>query len=262
MLTALAVCGTILAGAMMILINMPHSPLRDLLVQIVGWLFADFLRDLRHKPDRYFARGVFRLFGLVDDWGCRRRRFFPASSPGQPGMPARTEVESGCSFAAAETLLDAWFAGDWPVRLFQLDSSVDGGQCIKNSGFVGVVIAVILGLFVLGGAEQMDAIEIPASGLDKPLLPWSAERAFSKRYFARSVCVPVSCQEAEKARRSRCNLREPCSATGKSFCTSSASKPEDRQWLGKNVSPKRNDRTSCGFSRRTRTCVTTCWRRN
>ena len=59
MLTALAVCGTILAGAMMILINMPHSPLRDLLVQIVGWFFAVYFRNLRHKPDRYFARGGF-----------------------------------------------------------------------------------------------------------------------------------------------------------------------------------------------------------
>ena len=70
MLTALAVCGTILAGAMMILINMPHSPLRDLLVQIVGWLFAVFCAIYVISPIDILPEAFLGPFGLVDDLGA------------------------------------------------------------------------------------------------------------------------------------------------------------------------------------------------
>ncbi len=70
MLTALAVCGTILAAAMMILINMPHSPLRDLLVQIVGWLFAVFCAIYVISPIDILPEAFLGPFGLVDDLGA------------------------------------------------------------------------------------------------------------------------------------------------------------------------------------------------
>ncbi len=70
MLTALAVCGTILAGAMMILVNMPHSPLRDLLVQIVGWLFAVFCAIYVISPIDILPEAFLGPFGLVDDLGA------------------------------------------------------------------------------------------------------------------------------------------------------------------------------------------------
>jgi uncharacterized membrane protein YkvA (DUF1232 family) len=70
MLTAFAVCGTILAGAMMILVNMPHSPLRDLLVQIVGWVFAVFCAIYVISPVDILPEAFLGPFGLVDDLGA------------------------------------------------------------------------------------------------------------------------------------------------------------------------------------------------
>ncbi len=54
-LAVLALCGTVLAIAMMWLVNMPKSPLRDMLVQIVAG-----------------CRGVLRSTASARSTSCRR----------------------------------------------------------------------------------------------------------------------------------------------------------------------------------------------
>lgn len=54
-----AICGTLLALSMMILVSLPHSPLRTMLIQIFGWVFAAFCALLPFAG-RHPAGGVSR----------------------------------------------------------------------------------------------------------------------------------------------------------------------------------------------------------
>lgn len=70
MLSIFAFCGTMLALAMMVLANKPHSPLRDLLVQVVGWVFAIFCAIYCLSPIDVLPEAFLGPFGLVDDLGA------------------------------------------------------------------------------------------------------------------------------------------------------------------------------------------------
>jgi uncharacterized membrane protein YkvA (DUF1232 family) len=70
MLSMLALCGTILALAMMVLVSLPSSPLRDLLVQVVGWLFAVFCAIYCISPIDILPEAFLGPFGLFDDVGA------------------------------------------------------------------------------------------------------------------------------------------------------------------------------------------------
>ena len=70
LLAILALFGTALAITMMILMNMPHSPLRDLCVQIVGWVFAIFCAIYCISPIDILPEAFLGPFGLVDDVGA------------------------------------------------------------------------------------------------------------------------------------------------------------------------------------------------
>jgi uncharacterized membrane protein YkvA (DUF1232 family) len=69
-IAVLALLGTALAIAMMVLVNMPHSPLRDLLVQIVGWCFAVFCAIYCISPIDILPEAFLGPFGLIDDLGA------------------------------------------------------------------------------------------------------------------------------------------------------------------------------------------------
>ena len=64
------VCGSILALAMMILVNMPQSPLRSLLIQVFGWLFALFCGAYAISPIDVMPEILLGPFGLMDDLGA------------------------------------------------------------------------------------------------------------------------------------------------------------------------------------------------
>ncbi|HEY4309152.1 MAG TPA: DUF1232 domain-containing protein [Pirellulales bacterium] len=70
MLSLMATCGTVLFLALMILISLPHSPLRDMLVQIVGWVFALFCGVYVISPIDVIPEAFLGPFGIVDDLGA------------------------------------------------------------------------------------------------------------------------------------------------------------------------------------------------
>jgi uncharacterized membrane protein YkvA (DUF1232 family) len=70
LIAVLAMCGTILCVAMLVLVNLPHSPLRDLLVQIVGWAFAIFCAIYCISPIDVLPEVFLGPVGLIDDVGA------------------------------------------------------------------------------------------------------------------------------------------------------------------------------------------------
>jgi len=68
MICVLALCGTSLAAAMMVLVSLPHSPMKDLLVQVVGWLFAILCAIYAISPIDIVPDFLVPI-GFVDDIG-------------------------------------------------------------------------------------------------------------------------------------------------------------------------------------------------
>jgi len=66
----LLLCGTALTLALMVLVSLPQSKLRDMLVQIVGWLFAAFCGVYLVSPIDVLPEAFLGPFGLVDDIGA------------------------------------------------------------------------------------------------------------------------------------------------------------------------------------------------
>jgi uncharacterized membrane protein YkvA (DUF1232 family) len=95
-LAVLALCGTALAIAMLWLVNMPRSPLRDLLVQVVGWLFAIFCAIYCISPIDVLPEAILGPFGLVDDVGAAAVGLMSAMAAYRAGRPA-TSAKSASS---------------------------------------------------------------------------------------------------------------------------------------------------------------------
>jgi uncharacterized membrane protein YkvA (DUF1232 family) len=68
MICVLALCGTALAAAMMVLVSLPNSPIKDLLVQVVGWLIAILCAIYAISPIDIVPDILFPI-GIVDDIG-------------------------------------------------------------------------------------------------------------------------------------------------------------------------------------------------
>ncbi|MBX3412814.1 MAG: DUF1232 domain-containing protein [Pirellulales bacterium] len=61
------ICGTILLLALMVLVAIPQSRLRDVLLQVVGWLFAGGCAAYVLSPVDVVPEVILGPFGLVDD---------------------------------------------------------------------------------------------------------------------------------------------------------------------------------------------------
>jgi uncharacterized membrane protein YkvA (DUF1232 family) len=70
MIDLLITCGTLLAFGMMILFSLPQSKLRDVLIQIVGWIFAIFCGVYCISPVDIVPEALLGPFGLIDDAGA------------------------------------------------------------------------------------------------------------------------------------------------------------------------------------------------
>lgn len=70
MLSVFAICGSMLAIAMMVLVSMPQSPLRNLLVQLFGWTFAALCALYCLSPVDLLPEAIFGPFGIPDDIGA------------------------------------------------------------------------------------------------------------------------------------------------------------------------------------------------
>jgi uncharacterized membrane protein YkvA (DUF1232 family) len=89
-LAVIALCGTALAIAMLWLVNMPRSPLRDLLVQVVGWLFAIFCAIYCISPIDFLPEAFLGPFGLIDDVGAAVVGVMSAMAAYRAGKPAKS----------------------------------------------------------------------------------------------------------------------------------------------------------------------------
>ncbi len=67
MIEVLAVCGVVLLLTLMVLVNLPQSPLRALLIQIFGWTFAAFCGVYVLSPMDVLPEAVMGPFGIPDD---------------------------------------------------------------------------------------------------------------------------------------------------------------------------------------------------
>jgi uncharacterized membrane protein YkvA (DUF1232 family) len=63
-------CGTLLALALMVLVALPQSKLRDVFIQIVGWVFAIFCGIYCISPVDIVPEALLGPFGLIDDAGA------------------------------------------------------------------------------------------------------------------------------------------------------------------------------------------------
>ena len=61
------ICGTVLLLALMVLVAIPQSRLRDVLLQVVGWLFAGGCAAYVLSPVDAAPEVILGPFGLVDD---------------------------------------------------------------------------------------------------------------------------------------------------------------------------------------------------
>ena len=89
-LAVLALCGTALAIAMLWLVSMPRSPLRDTLVQVIGWLFAIFCAIYCISPIDLLPEAFLGPFGLVDDVGAAAVGVMSAMAAYRAGRPAKS----------------------------------------------------------------------------------------------------------------------------------------------------------------------------
>jgi uncharacterized membrane protein YkvA (DUF1232 family) len=89
-LAVLAFFGTVLMLAMLWLVNMPRSPVRDMLVQVVGWLFAIFCAIYCISPIDFLPEAFLGPFGLVDDVGAAVAGVMSAMAAYRAGKPAKS----------------------------------------------------------------------------------------------------------------------------------------------------------------------------
>lgn len=66
----LILCGTILALAMLVLVSLPQSKLRDCIMPVVGWGFALFCGLYVLSPIDIVPEALLGPFGVVDDVGA------------------------------------------------------------------------------------------------------------------------------------------------------------------------------------------------
>jgi uncharacterized membrane protein YkvA (DUF1232 family) len=78
-----------LAVALLALINMPHSPLRDLLVQVLGWAFAVICAVYCVAPVDAMPELLFGPVGWVDDLGAAIAGFVSARAAWLAGNARR-----------------------------------------------------------------------------------------------------------------------------------------------------------------------------
>jgi uncharacterized membrane protein YkvA (DUF1232 family) len=96
-LAVLAFFGTVLALAMMWLVNMPQSPLRDVLVQVIGWLFACFCAFYVISPIDILPEAFLGPFGLVDDVGAAVAGVMSAMAAYRAGQSAKAAKNGSTS---------------------------------------------------------------------------------------------------------------------------------------------------------------------
>lgn len=89
-LAVLALCGTALAIAMLWLVNMPRSPLRDTLVQVIGWVFAIFCAIYCISPIDFLPEAFLGPFGLIDDAGAAAVGLISAVAAYRAGRPVKS----------------------------------------------------------------------------------------------------------------------------------------------------------------------------
>src|ERR1700681_4493802 len=70
LISIIAMCGTLLALSMMILVSLPQSPLRTMLIQVFGWVFAAFCALYCISPIDILPEAFLGPFGFVDDLGA------------------------------------------------------------------------------------------------------------------------------------------------------------------------------------------------
>lgn len=66
----LVVCGTLLCGAFLVLLAMPNSKLRQVLMPVFGWAFAAFCAFYAISPIDLAPEALLGPFGLIDDVGA------------------------------------------------------------------------------------------------------------------------------------------------------------------------------------------------
>jgi len=85
MFSVFALCGTASAITLMVLANKPHSPLRDLIVQVLGWVFAAFCAIYLLLPIDFLPEAFLGPFGLPDDVAAAIAGFISAKAAWRAG---------------------------------------------------------------------------------------------------------------------------------------------------------------------------------
>lgn len=78
-------CGSVLLLALMILVSMPRSKTRDVLVQVVGWAFAFFCGAYVVSPLDVLPEAFLGPLGLFDDAGAVVAGFMSARAAWNAG---------------------------------------------------------------------------------------------------------------------------------------------------------------------------------
>ncbi len=84
----LILCGSVLFLAFMVLLSLPQSPLRGVVLQLVGWVLAVFCGVYCISPIDIMPEILLGPFGLVDDIGALVLGCYSAKT----ALDARKEV--------------------------------------------------------------------------------------------------------------------------------------------------------------------------
>lgn len=85
LLSCVVICATLLAGALMVLVSMPHSPIRDLMVRVCGWLFTLLCAVYFVSPVDVLPEAFLGPFGLPDDVAAVVAGFLSAGAAWRAG---------------------------------------------------------------------------------------------------------------------------------------------------------------------------------
>ena len=85
LISIVAMCGTLLALSMMILVSLPQSPLRTMLIQVFGWVFAAFCALDCLSPVDILPEVLFGPLGLPDDLAAAVAGFISARAAWRAG---------------------------------------------------------------------------------------------------------------------------------------------------------------------------------
>lgn len=94
LLGIMAVCGTLLALSMMILVSLPQSPLRAMLIQVFGWMFAAFCVLYCLSPIDILPEALFGPVGLPDDLAAAVAGFISARAAWRAGKDKAAFAEN------------------------------------------------------------------------------------------------------------------------------------------------------------------------